>query len=181
MKIINKFPLALQVKGTAARLAALCLVCVLLFAVDGCQQKIQSLDDETTFKDDEIVQEDWDDIRVNILPPEELPEFFQDDGGRWYAYYWKMYADPRYSIEPIVWQRLVEYYRGVWKNDTIYLFTRGGFEIFLFSKDGESIDKSNLATILEESKNKELIFQIVNGVVTPPTSGSDYVYLPIPE
>ena len=173
MKKKYKFPLVLQVKSVAVIPAALCIVCVLFFGVAGCKANVESaIDDEEQQKNEDIVQEDWYDIRENILPPEELPDFFQDAEGKWCSYYWELYVDPRYSIEPIVWQRLVEYYRGVWKNDTIYLFTRGGFEIFLFSKDGESIDKSNLAVILEESINKELIFQIVNGVVTPPASST---------
>ena len=88
MNTTNKFTLSKQV-GTAAKLAALCIVCVLLFAVSGCSKDIRS---EST--SDESIIEDESDESISIgetlleEPKDAIDEYIfpiQPGTDEWYA------------------------------------------------------------------------------------------------
>ena len=81
----SKFPLARQ-GSTGAILAALCIVCMLFFAVYGCKQNIESsVSDETELIDDGTILKDSDDRYVFPIQPGSEAWFALDMPGRYAA------------------------------------------------------------------------------------------------
>ena len=165
MKTKKRITLARQ-GGAAAIFAALCIVCVLLMA--GCQKDVVSkisdeISDEVNQKETEEIQEDWYDLRRNILPPEELPDFFWESP----YYSWIMHQEED-SKNPEMKFRY-EVYRGLWNDTRVYILNRSWMTAFTFYENGERINKS-VYDIVEKGKNWELIFNMIEGIVSPPTT-----------
>ena len=152
----SKISLTGKRRSVAAILAALCIVCTLLFAAYGCKNELSEITDETFF-------EKMENASSANTPNEDLPEWLKAkiDDSIWETYVTK--AGPGCFCK-------FEIFRFEWGNKTYYyIWNSYGSSINrIYHKNGEEklLDGLDFEKFQNESKNWVLLYQIADGVVT---------------